>query len=771
MTTFCHHPVRFVQRSGRIGLILALISFPLLFPSLAHAQQGAASLTGFVSDSATKEKMISATVALRGTTLGAITNKQGFFTIKEIPPGTYTVTASFVGYRRVEQELTFAPGESKRVEFELPPNPVTTKEITVTADDEIERREILVSRVDIPVEQLSQLRIGGEADIFRSLQYLPGVLTSSQLSSGLYIRGGSPDQNLVLIDGSTVYNPSHLLGFFSTFNPDAVKNVELIKGGYPAEYGGRLSAVLDLTQKDGNREKVEGVASVGAISSRLSLQGPLGAGSWFIGGRRTYLDLILGLLPQDPAEPFPDFAFYDANAKLTQNLGDNDIISASGFLSRDDLGLNGGGIDFNVHIGNKAGALRWNHIFNESLFAVLNISGSQYENGFVGNNSGFGFIVENTITDYTAKGSMEWFITNDATLKGGVEITNYTFSYYQNTTGSDTAIASGTQQAGLTNLKIRDWTGSAFLQGNYQLTDLIGLQAGLRIDHYDQLQQTYLDPRLAVRLQVQPGVAVKGAWGVFHQYLHLASLPDFSFFDTWLPTDSTSLPGIGNHYIAGVETEAWEGVNLNVDVYFKTMENLTELNRFNTRAGTVSQIFYTGKGHSYGAELFLQKRAGQLTGWVGYGLGFIAAQFDSINGGREFRPKYDRRHDIKVVAQYKINERWEVGASFAFQSGQSYTGATSRFRTHLPGDTVAADVVVPSERFGLRLPPSHQLNINANYTSTLFGLPMRLLIDLYNVYSRRDIWFRYYDTTTDETKVTDVRLLPIIPSVALEVKF
>ena len=767
--TFSHYHL-WLRRSWVAGLAL-LLALLMAFPARGQAQQQEATLSGFVSDSATKEKMISATVAIRGTKLGALTNKQGMFTIKGIAPGSYIVTVSFVGYRRIEQELTFAPGESKRVNFQLTPNTVASKEITVIADDEIERREIVVSRVDIPVEQLSQLRIGGESDVFRALQYLPGVLTSSQLSSGLYIRGGSPDQNLILIDGSTVYNPSHLLGFFSTFNPDAIKNVELIKGGYPAEYGGRLSAVLDLTQKDGNRENVEGVATLGAISSRLSLQGPLGAGSWFIGGRRTYLDLILGLIPQDPAEPFPDFAFYDANAKLTQDLSDNDIISASGFLSRDDLSLDGGGIDFNVHIGNRTGTLRWNHIFNESLFSVLNVSGSQYENGFVGNNGGFGFIVENGITDYTLKGSTEWFITNDATLKGGFEVTNYTFSYYQNTTGSDTAIASGTQQAGLTNLKIRDWTYAAFLQGNYQLTDLLGLQAGLRLDHYDQLQQTYFDPRLALRLQVQPGVVVKGAWGIFHQYLHLASLPDFSFFDTWLPTDSSSLPSIGTHYIVGVETEPWEGTSVNVDLYYKTMENITELNRFNTRSGTVSQIFYTGDGHSYGAELFVQQRAGRLTGWMGYGLGFIASQFDSINGGREFRPKYDRRHDVKLVAQYKINDRWEVGASFSFQSGQSYTGATSRFRTNLPGDTVAADVVIPSERFGLRLPPSHQLNINANYNSTLFGLPMRLLIDLYNVYSRRDIWFRYYDTTTDETKVTDVRLLPIIPSVALEVKF
>ena len=730
-----------------------------------------ASLSGTVIDEETRETLISATVTIKGTKLGSLTNKNGFFSITKIPTGKNTVVVTYVGYERQEVPLEFTSGESKKMTFSLKRAAVMSEEIVVRGEGEMEKREITVSRVDIPVEQLSQIRIGGEADVFRSLQYLPGVLTSSQLSSGLYIRGGSPDQNLVLIDGSTVYNPSHLLGFFSTFNADAIKDVDLIKGGYPAEYGGRLSAVLDLTQKDGNRNEFEGLASIGAISSRLSVQGPVGNGAFFLGGRRTYLELITALVPEDPEEPLPDFSFYDVNAKITQNISDNDIVSLSGFLTRDDLGLDAPGIDFAVGIGNRAGALRWNHIFGDDLYSVVNLSGSRYINGFNGGNGGLRFLVENTITDYTLKGNVDWFASGDATFKSGFEITNYIFNYLQNTTGSDTTAPPGTQDAGLTNLTIRDWTYAAFAQGNYQLTDLLGVQAGLRVDYLDQLKQTTYDPRIALRYQLQPEVVVKGAWGIFHQYLHLASLPDFSFFDTWLPTDSSARPGRSYHYVLGVETTPWEGYDLNIDIYYKTLEGINELNRTNTRAGTVSQIFYTGVGNSYGAEVFLQKREGRLTGWFGYGLGFITAQFDSINNGAEFRPKYDRRHDLKLVAQYKINDRWEVGLSFSFQSGQSYTGATSRFRSVLPGDSVASDIIIPSQRYGLRLPPSHQLNLSANYSSTLFGLPMRLLIDVFNVYSRRDIWFRRYDTSTDQTEVTDVRLLPIIPSIALEIKF
>jgi len=238
-----------------------------------------------------------------------------------------------------------------------------------------------------------------------------------------------------------------------------------------------------------------------------------------------------------------------------------------------------------------------------------------------------------------------------------------------------------------------------------------------------------------------------------------------------MPTDSTVVPAVARHYVVSAEADLDKDVELSLDLYYKDLSHISELINTVTEAGNVADIFYSGDGEAYGAEIFLQKKAGRFVGWVGYGLGWVTSQFDSINGGRPFRPKYDRRHDLKVVAQYKLSDHWDVGSSFTFQSGQSYTGATSRFRTTLPEGPNGYDLVVPSERYGLRLPASHQLNLNVNYNSRLFGLPMRLLFDIYNVYSRRDIWFRYYDTDGEKTEVTDVRLLPIIPTVALEVKF
>jgi hypothetical protein len=280
-----------------------------------------------------------------------------------------------------------------------------------------------------------------------------------------------------------------------------------------------------------------------------------------------------------------------------------------------------------------------------------------------------------------------------------------------------------------------------------------------------------VDPRVALRYQLADDIAIKASYGQFYQYLRLATVPDFTFFDTWLPTDRTVPPGRADHYILSFESQPAEGYDFNVDLYYKTLANINELNNTQTRAQTVNEVFFIGDGEAYGAELFLQKKMGAFTGWIGYALGFVQAQFDSINFGTAFRPKYDRRHDFKVTALYAMNERWEFGATFIFQSGQSYTGATSRLQGDFPGVDAGIGVIVPSQRWGLRLPNSHQLNLNVNYKTTIAGLRSRVMLDVFNAYSRRDIWFRFYDISKPIPEVTDVRLLPIIPTVSLEVQF
>lgn len=754
-----HTSILLVMLTTAVGISLAAIE--------PDPDKGA--INGFIEDTTSKETLVGATVTIKGTKLGAYTNKSGYFSIANIPLGEQTVVVTSIGYIRKEVKVRIEAGSSVKLRVQMVQSKATTKEVLVSAERTEDKRQISISQVNIPMEQLSQIRIGGEADIFRALQMLPGVLSSSQISSGLYIRGGSPDQNLVLLDGMTVYNPTHLFGFISAFNNDAVKDVDLIKGGFPAEYGGRMSAVLNITQKDGNRDHVEGLVGIGLISSRASLQGPLGNGSWFLGGRATYLDLLLGLLPEDPESPFPNFNFYDVNAKLTQNLSDDDKLSISGFLTRDKLNFEQPGLLFNVGIGNRATSLRWSHIYASDLFSVATVSASRYDNGFDGNQAGFQFAIDNSITDYSLKTEFEWFTAENLTFKFGYEGTIYNFTYEQNTSGRTDG--STNNQSSVFLLDVWDNIHSVFAQNTWNITDAWSLQSGLRANYWSKSEQFLFDPRLALRFQLADGVALKAAWGIYHQYLRLASAPDFTFFDTWLPTDNTVPAGRADHYILAVETQPFEGFDFNVDVYYKKLFNINELRQNNTQARKVSDVFYIGNGETYGAEFFLQKKMGQFTGWIGYALGFVYSQFDSINQGVTFRPKFDRRHDLKITGLFRLNERWELGASFMFQSGQSYTGATSSLGGRMPGWDGGIVMVNPSQRWGLRLPSSHQLNLNVNYNTTLFDLPFRIFLDVFNVYSRRDIWFRFYDTTEAIPTVTDVRLLPILPTISFELKF
>lgn len=777
---YCHSIQEFVSLRyafSVLSLVFVLCSANT-FALQPSNQVPTATLSGTVQDGENKETIVGATVSIKALKIGAVTNKSGFFSLKNIPAGKHQVTISYLGFAKKEVALEFAAGEAKKMTFELKKQIAKSGEVTVSAErGEAEKRQIAVSQVNIPIEQINQIRIGGEADVFRAIQFLPGVLSSSQISSGLFVRGGSPDQNLVLVDGAAVYNPSHLFGFYSTFNTDAIKDVELIKGGFGAQYGTRLSSVINITQKDGNREKYEGLASVGLIASRASVQGPLGNGSFFVGGRRTYLELVRAVVPVDALTggvPVPNFWFYDVNAKVTQQIGQNDKISASVFLSSDDLKFQSTGLDVNIGIGNQAGSLRWTHIFDENLFATTVLSSSSYRNGFDGSNSGFVFGVENTIRDITGKTDIEWYATNELTFNIGAEVSNFRFGYKQNFTGRDTTRMLPGSDA-VTDFSLDDWTYSAYAQTNYQFTPFLSAQAGLRA-YYLQVNGSLLwDPRTSVRWEVSPELTVKASWGIFHQYLRLASNPDFTFFDTWLPTDASLGPSSSTHYILSFETKpvlfGIEDLDFNFDVYYKILTNINELNTFALRSRKASEIFFSGNGEAYGGELFLQKKTGRFTGWIGYALGWVTARFDSINFGNLFFPRYDRRHDFKIVAQYELNEDWELGASFIFQSGQPFTGVSSRFQTAFPGERTGTGITVSTARNGLRLPPSHQLNLSANYKFKLAGYNARLLIDIFNVYSRQDIWFRFYDTTKPIVEVTDVRLLPILPTVTLEVKF
>lgn len=762
----------------KIQLIGKLLSLSLLWIGTLSAafplEQSAGSLSGYVYDSSSREPLVSATVLLKETNSGRYTNADGYFLFPELPYGTYHLSIRYIGYKPKDVTVRITPERPQQtIHILLSPRTVQIDEVTVEAEQEIEKREVIVSRVQLPVEQLKAIRIAGEQDIFRTIQYLPGVLSSSQLSSGLYIRGGSPDQNLILLDDATVYNPSHVFGFYSTFNPEAIKDIQLYKGGFPAEYGDRLSAVLDITQKEGNKREYHGKIGVGLLSSQLSVEGPIPLpfeSSFFFAGRRTYLEVIRPFLPEDPENPLPDFYFYDLNGKLTFRPFPNDKIMINGFLTRDILSAMTPGTDFLLGITNRAVSLRWNHIFNPKLLATAVLASSYYENQLTGTTFGYDFSTLNSIEDQSLKVTIEYYPNDRLSLKSGVEYRHYNFLYYQNFSGSDTALPEGSGEFGRINIPVNDFTISSFLQASYKLSDLLLLQAGFRTLRMDLRNLTVGMPRFAIRYQFHPDYALKLAWGMYKQYFYLAYQPNFSFFDTWFPVDPLTEPPTAQHYILSLESSAFSQFKLSLDLYYKPMKHIAEFNRYSLAGTTVRDIFFFGKGTAYGAEIFLQKSHGKITGWIGYAYGFVQWQIDSINYGEPFNPRYDRRHDFKIVLNYNYSPKWQFSASFLFQSGQPYTGITSRFQSKLPGDNVGRGVVIPSQRYGLRLPPSHQLNFGVRYSTHIFGKYKALIsLDIFNVYSRRDILTRFYDTTSEKTVVTDIKLLPIVPSISMEV--
>ncbi len=736
-----------------------------------HFTLNASGINGVVKDKKSGEPLVNATIYLEKTKIGTKTNKNGYYSLKGIKKGTYTLRITYLGYKTYKKQIDIDK-DILRINVQLNQEAITTDAIEVRANREVLQREIKISSVNIPVAQIKDIRIGGESDIFRTLQFVPGVLTSSQISSGLFVRGGSPDQNLVLLDGTTIYNPTHLFGFFSTFNTNAIKDVEFIKGGFEAEYGGRLSSVLNITQKDGNKNEFHSDVSIGLISSQAGFEAPLGNGSFFISGRRTYLDLMLSIVPKDEKNPFPNFYFYDLNTKIVQNIDSNNKISVIGFLGSDVLNQSNSSANLNLNTGNTLIAGNWSHIFSKNVFSTMNLSYSRYQNNFYGGESNYKIKVDNKINDINAKYNLEWFIKENAAAKFGLEVSKLDFNYLLNFTGN----TDSTENKGditSTKLDIPDINYALFAQTKFNLSESLSVQSGLRANYFQLNNSLKLEPRLALRYMLTGNIWLKAAWGIFHQNLRIATMQNINLIDTWLPSDTTVPISKANHYIFSVETQPSNDLQLNFDFYYKTMDNISELNTFTLKSSVISDVLFVGKGHAYGAEVFLQKSFGKLTGWIGYAFGTVKVKFDSINGGKSFNPKYDRKHNLRIVSQYNLNKKWDFGASFSLQSGQPYTGYYSRGKIFMPGMNYGNNKITSTERYGLRLPISHQLNISCTYNFKIANYKSKIILDIFNVYNRRDILTRVYDTFTEEniTIVEDFLLLPIIPTLSFEIKF
>jgi hypothetical protein len=743
---------------------MKLLTILLVFSSLLSAQQKAV-LSGFIRDKANKESLPYATVSIKALKIGTSTNIEGYYAIPNIPEGQYEVTVSVLGYQ--SSTFTINTSESKRIVHDafLSDKAVQVSEVIIEAEKAEEKRSTQTGRISMQAKDIAQLPTFGEADVFRALQMMPGVKATSEISSGLNVRGGSSDQNLILLDGTVVYNPSHLFGLFSTFNNDAIKDIDLMKGGFPAEYGGRLSSVLNVTNIDGDRVKAHGKASISMLSTRVTGEGPVGNGAWFLSGRRTYLDQLVKFAGLDTGkDALPLYFFYDANAKLTQDFGENDKVSVVGYFGDDDLtySLGDNELSLNMLWGNRTAAMKWTHVFSQTLFSDFTASYSHYTAKIGADFGGTDISQENSVYDYSLKADVDFFLSNEHLVKLGVWWSQYDIGYIQRGDGDPYVF------------KERPAQISFYGQDEWSINERWRTQFGLRIEYQDLSKHISVGPRFNARYNIDEYSSLKFASGIYYQFLNAVpagSDNGFSPFDIWVPINEKMNPSKSIDFVLGYDTKYFEDFKISLEGYYKLYREVLLFRREITQTLDVSKLFYTGSGRSYGVEFFLQKNAGDFTGMIGYTLAWTHRTFLELNDGNEFMPKFDRRHDLTVSANYQINDLWKLGSVFTFATGQSYTPASGVWFDNTTGN--AQGRIEPGPLYSKRLLPYHRWDLSITKKIDMFDIEGSWYIQIFNVYGlwHKNTWFKNFDYSKNPVEVTDVKLLPIIPSVGVEFKF
>lgn len=729
--------------------------------------QSSASVSGFVTDAASEETLLLANVLLEGTSVGTATNNTGYYTLTGLAPGTYTVVASYIGYQTLRVEVTLAPNEKRRLDLALRPDDYTIDEVTVTADREDEEEIRRLGSAQIQTAVIKRLPAVLEPDVFRSLQLLPGVKAASDYSSGLYIRGGSPDQTLILLDRTTVYNPSHFFGFFSTFNPDAIKDVRLYKGAYPAEYGGRLGSVVDIYNKDGNRREREGSLSLGLLATRAMVEGPYSKGSAMLAVRRSTLEPLLAALRAAEVEGIPSgFYFYDVNGKVNYDASQNDRLSLSGYAGRDVLDIEIFG-DADVHLlyGNRTLSGNWTHIFSQRLFSNFTLTGSRYFSEPTFEVGGTSFRQANGVTDYSVKGDLEFIPNPRHTFEAGFWSGRFNVAF-RNVFDDQVTL----------NEEIESLYGSGYLQYAYRPTPVWQLLGGLRLSYYSSGHHARLEPRLSIEHQPAPGLRLQAGYGRYAQYLTLITSELFSGFDAWLTTGEGVPPSYGDQFVVGAKADIGAGIAVDVESYYRTMHQLFEFDPFlqDVAGLAYDRLFRFGDGYAYGLEVLLQKPDGRLNGFVGYTWGRTRRRYEAVNEGRYYPPKYDRTHDVNVVANFDLTRSWRLTSVWTYATGQAYTRPHARFALHdYPLSDARFDLLVSNYNHA-RLPAYHRLDVGAARRGRFFGFAdYELQIQVINLYNRRNVWFYFYEFGTDEAiERTEVPQIPVpLPNLSLTLNF
>jgi hypothetical protein len=780
-------------------------------------------LSGIVRDGKTGETLPFATVGLIGGAAGVTTNQDGFFTLLNVPTDTTTLVVQYVGYQVSEIFLT-PQTQKKNLNVLIYPNSQVLNSVSITANryDIMKVDKSLVSAVEMSPKEIEKLPNLGEPDVLRSLQLLPGVSAANESSSGLYVLGGTPDQNLVLYDGFTVYHVDHLYGFFSAFNSDALKDIQLFKGAYPADYGGRLSSVTDITAKDGNQNNFNIGGSVSLLSYNVFAELPIGKKfTSIVTFRKSYQGIIYNDLFEklhSNGETFtppsggtsggshsfgpgggggfgqnqstPTSYFYDLNGKFTYRPTDKDVISLSIYNGKDYLNnsssFSGPNATFSAsntdldNYGNTGGSFKWSRKWNDKIFGTTLISYSNYFNNYTQSNqssfsdngtttnSSNGIYESNNLKDYSAKSDYQWDLVKGNQLQFGLFASYYSigFDYSQNDTNT------------LINTQNYSSLAGAYAQDKISLfKDKLQVMPGIRTSYYNGTQQVYNEPRFSITSNVTDEITLKVGTGRFYQFVNQITQENVLTGNTdfWLLANGNELPvSSANHYIASVSYEKKDYL-FSVEGYYKQLYNLTQYSlRFNPSPTEASyqEDFYTGSGYSKGLEFLAQKKSGKLTGWVSYTLSTTIDHFP-IFSSIDYPASNDAPNEIHIVLMYKWR-KWNFSTTWIYATGLPYTAPSGAYGITLLGGTTQYYYTVSSEN-SLRLPDYNRLDIGANYTLFVGSGKRRREIgymgfSIFNVYDRQNVWYRTFSVVDGNIVQTNVNYLPIIPNVTLSVK-
>ncbi|OFX57830.1 MAG: TonB-dependent receptor [Bacteroidetes bacterium GWB2_41_8] len=778
-------------------------------------------ISGYVTDQINGERLLNANVYEQKILRGTITNNFGFYSLT-LPKGNYSIACSFVGYETSLLEINLL--KDTIINFKLAAK-ADLEEVTVVGQKvDSKLTSTQMSRVDIQMDKVQSLpAFLGEADVIKTIQLLPGVQSGTEGTSGLYVRGGGPDQNLILLDDVPVYNADHLFGFFSVFNPDAIKSVSFYKGGFPARFGGRLSSVLDIRMKDGNEKELHGNFSVGLISSKINLEGPLvkDKTTFNFSARRTYADLLAQPLIKSSSKgnDAGGYFFHDLNLKITHKFNERNRIYLSAYNGRDKAYYRSDSKNtfkdenntdvtmqtkdkFSLGWGNITTALRWNYIFSNKLFANTTLTYSRYlfdvmenttEKNITTGQKGdeFGLNYKSGIEDFGLKMDFDYFPAPNHRVKFGGSIVDHTFKpgiLAFKESGSD---ASSKIDTAFGNPNIRAQELYAYIEDNIDLSARFSVNFGLHASGFfvDNTFYQSLQPRVSARFMASDRLSLKAAYSKMSQNIHLLSSSTINLpTDLWLPTTKKVKPQTSHQFALGGVYQVNRAIDFSVEGFYKSMTNLLEYKEGASFIGATTgweDKVEMGKGWSYGAEFMLEKKIGKTTGWLGYTWSKAERQFDNLNWGQKFYARYDRRHDVSFVMTHRFSKRFDVGLTWVYGTGNAVTLPTqvvssAEIPTLNPNQVYfTTNYEYFEQRNNYRMPSYQRMDVGFNFHKQKKHGIRTWNLSLYNAYSRQNPFFLYFESTSEteykqtgkSRKLTQLSLFPIIPSISYSYKF